>query len=238
MQVVILCGGMGTRLRERTQEIPKPLIDIGGRPILWHVMKTYAHHGYRDFLLCLGYKGEKIEQYFANTEAAQKEGWAIHFVDTGLETNTGGRIKRIEGLISGERFFATYADGLADIDLEALLSFHRSHRKIATITAVQPLSPFGLLQLGNDGQVVRFQEKPQLQEWVNGGFFVFEREIFNYLTEDSILEREPFEVLAREGQIMAYKHLGFWRCMDTYKDTITLNSLWQARRAPWKVWRA
>lgn len=257
MKVVILCGGKGTRLREKTEEIPKPLIEIAGRPILWHVMKLYAHFGYRDFILCLGYKGEKIKEYFVELNSWRRsnfvlslgegkgqirvldndlEPWNIAFIDTDLETNTGGRIKKVEQYIEGNLFMATYADGVADIDINALVEFHKRHGKIATVTAVRPLSQFGIMQLYRDDRVMEFKEKPRLNDWVNGGFFVFDRRIFSYLDEDSVLEHKPFEGLARNGQIMAYKHEGYWGCMDTYKDVERLNSLWQSGQAPWKIW--
>lgn len=257
MKIVILCGGRGTRLREKTEEIPKPLVEIGGRPILWHVMKLYAHFGFRDFLLCLGYKGVKIKEYFVESNTwrlndfslslgnngskiklldNEQERWNIAFIDTGLDTKTGGRIKKIQPCIKGDLFMATYADGVADIDVNALLEFHKRHGRIATVTAVRPASQFGIMQLDGNGRVAEFMEKPRLNDWVNGGFFVFDHRVFDYLEENSILEQEPFERLAEEGEIMAYRHEGYWACMDTYKDTATLNGLWRSRRAPWEMW--
>lgn len=256
MKVVILCGGKGTRLREATEEIPKPLVEIGGRPILWHVLKHYVHFGFRDFVLCLGYKGVKIKEYFLESNswrqsdfalslgnngakikslATNTQRWNIAFIDTGLDTKTGGRIKRVEPYVKGDLFMATYADGLADIDINALLEFHRRHGRIATVTAVRPASQFGIMQVEGDGRVAEFMEKPRLNDWVNGGFFVFDRRFFSYLQEDAVLEREPFEQLAIEGEIMAYRHEGYWACMDTYKDTATLNGLWSSRPAPWEM---
>ncbi|MGE5620255.1 MAG: glucose-1-phosphate cytidylyltransferase [Sphingomonadaceae bacterium] len=259
MKVAILCGGKGTRLQEKTESIPKPLIEIGGRPILWHIMKLYSHHGFNDFVLLLGYKGEKIKEYFVDGDRWRRhnftlvtapgaepqieylhrdsEEWRITFVDTGLETNTGGRIKKAQPYIEGATFMATYGDGVADIDLQALVSSHRSHGKMATVTAVSPLSQFGILRVDDDGAVTQFVEKPRMREWVNGGFFVFERAVFDYLEEDSILEREPLQRLAEEGQIHAYRHTGFWACMDTYKDAVTLDNLWNTRQAKWKLWK-
>ncbi|MFQ5923631.1 MAG: glucose-1-phosphate cytidylyltransferase [Anaerolineales bacterium] len=257
MNIVILCGGKGTRLREKTEEIPKPLVEIGGRPILWHVMKLYAHYGIQDFILCLGYKGVQIKEYCVNSNTwrlsnfslstggngskirlldSELERWNIAFIDTGLDTRTGGRVKRIQPYIKGDLFMATYADGLADIDISALLEFHKRHGRIATVTAVRPASQFGIMQLNGDGRVAEFVEKPRLNEWVNGGFFVFDYRFFDYLEENSVLEQEPLERLAQEGEIMAYRHEGFWACMDTYKDTATLNSLWRSHQAPWEMW--
>jgi glucose-1-phosphate cytidylyltransferase len=235
MQVVILCGGRGTRLREQTEFIPKPLVEIGGLPILWHVMKIYAHFGFTDFILALGYLGHRIKDYFLpyGGEAAE---WRILFADTGQDTPTGGRIKALERFIEGDTFLATYSDGLADLDLSALLAFHRAHGRLATLTAVRPYSQFGLLDLEETGRIARFREKPRLEDWVNGGFFVFERGVFDYLQPDSTLERDPFERLAADGEIFAYRHEGFWACMDTYKDTEVLNQLWNSGQAPWRVW--
>jgi glucose-1-phosphate cytidylyltransferase len=255
MQVVILCGGKGARLKEKTQYIPKVLVEVGGRPILWHIMKGYAAFGYTDFVLCLGYLGEKVREFFgkdgvgidnrspgvmaADTIHYHKTGgdpWRITCVDTGLETNTGGRIRRVAPYVEGETFFATYGDGVADLELPAVLEFHRRHGRVATLTAVNPISQFGILELDGGGLITAFREKPHMKEWVNGGFFVFERAIFDYLHDDSILERAPFERLARERQIVAYQHRGFWACMDTYKDTVMLDDLWRAGKAPWKMW--
>lgn len=259
MQVVILCGGRGTRLREQTEWIPKPLVEIGGLPILWHVMKLYAHFGFTDFILALGYLGCRIKDYFLHYESWRTRNfrlhfnpdrgsgrveytspdtteWRILFAETGQDTPTGGRIKALQDLIEGETFLATYSDGLADLDLAALLAFHRAHGCLATLTAVRPFSPFGLIDLGEGGRITRFREKPRLQDWVNGGFFVFERGIFDYLCPDSVLERDPFERLAAAGEIWAYQHEGFWGCMDTYKDTEVLNQLWNSGQAPWRIW--
>jgi glucose-1-phosphate cytidylyltransferase len=258
MKVAILCGGKGTRLQERTESIPKPLIEIGGMPILWHIMKIYAHFGFNDFVLLLGYKGNKIKEYFVEAEAWRRndftlttepgsapriechqpeaEDWRITFVDTGLETNTGGRIKRAQRYLDGSTFMVTYGDGVADIDLHALLDCHQQHGRLATVTAVRPLSQFGILRIDESGAVREFVEKPRMQDCVNGGFFVFEPDVFEYLDEDSVLEREPLEHLARDGQIMAYGHSGFWNCMDTYKDAVALDNLWNSKQARWKLW--
>jgi len=258
MKTVILCGGRGTRLGEHGASVPKALIEIGGRPVLWHILKLYAHHDYDDFILCLGYLGEEIKRYFLEhhwlysdftlemsragdfqlqKHQASGEDWRITFADTGLDTNTGGRLKRVQKYVGDdEEFFVTYGDGLADIDLRALLRFHLEHGRLATITAVNPRSTFGLLKLDVDGAVTDFQEKPVIAEWINGGFFVFNRRIFDYLDEDAVLEQAPLERLARERQLMAYRHAGFWKCMDTYKDHLEFNQLWDAGQAAWKVW--
>jgi glucose-1-phosphate cytidylyltransferase len=250
MKVVILCGGKGTRLKEHTEYIPKPLVEIGHYPILWHVMKIYAHSGFTDFVLCLGYKGEKIREYFASGPNARVltadqieyrdnggEAWHITFADTGPETNTGGRVKLIEPHIDDDTFLVTYGDGVSDVNLRALLDYHRSHQRTATLTSVQPLSQFGILDIDEQGCIQHFREKPRMNVWVNGGFFVFNRSIFEYLGPNDVLEGEPFERMAAQRQIMAYQHRGFWACMDTYKDTLTLNELWSTDRAGWKLWQ-
>jgi glucose-1-phosphate cytidylyltransferase len=230
--VVILCGGRGTRLREQTQTIPKPLVEIGGRPILWHVVRIYAEQGFRRFLLCLGHRGELIQQFVKAGELP--EGLTVECVDTGEETPTGGRIALVRDRLEGERFCATYADGVADIDLAALLDFHADHGGLATMTVVRPELQFGVARLDGDDIVEGFAEKPRFEGWINGGFFCFEPEVLDYLDEDSVLEREPLERLASDRQLRAYRHTGFWDCMDTYKDAVLLNDLWAADRAPWK----
>ncbi len=256
MKVVVLCGGRGLRLRGEV-EVPKPLVEIGGRPILWHVMRCFAHFGFKDFVLCLGYRGDAIKEHFVRGEPwrhgdfvlqANADGsvsvtplsmqeWRIHFVDTGLETATGGRVKRVAHLLSEEpEFFVTYADTLSDLDLRKLLEFHRSHGKLATLTAVRPKFPFGLLTLSPDGEVKRFAEKPRMRKWINGGFFVFRREVLDLLTVDSSLESDLLPQLAKRGELMAFRHEGFWACMDTYKDVLELNRLWDEGKAGWKVW--
>jgi glucose-1-phosphate cytidylyltransferase len=256
IKVVILCGGLGTRLREETEYRPKPLVDIGGRPILWHIMKLYAHHGFRDFVLCLGYRGNMIKDYFLNYEAmnndftmclGRQHGITYHdehmeqdfhvtLAETGLETMTGGRVKRIEKYID-DIFLVTYGDGVADLNINALVDFHRSHKRLATVTTVHPISRYGVLDVDGDGKVLDFIEKPQLHGWINAGFFVFDRKVFDYLGgDDCFLEREPLERLARDGQLMAYRHSGFFFAMDTYREYEYLNQLWASGRAPWKVW--
>jgi len=230
--VVILCGGRGTRLREATQTIPKPLVEIGGRPILWHVIRIYAHQGFQRFVLCLGHRGEPIEQFVRDD--GLPEGLAIECVQTGEETPTGGRIARVRERLGGGRFCATYADGVADIDLNALLDFHKGHGALATMTVVRPRLQYGVARLDGEGMVEGFEEKPQFEGWINGGFFCFENGVLDYLGDDSVLEREPLERLAADGELRAYRHTGFWDCMDTYKDAVMLNDLWAAGRAPWE----
>lgn len=231
--VVILCGGKGTRLKEYTDYIPKPLIEIGGHPILWHIMKLYSYFGFNNFILCLGHMGDEIKKYFLKFP---EENWNIIFADTGLETNTGGRIKLVEPYIKGETFMVTYGDGLADIDLNKLLIFHQSYGHIATLTVVNPKSSFGILECDETGKITKFQEKPFLDYFVNGGFFIFNRKIFKYLDNNPILERDTMERLIANREIFGYKHKGFWCCMDTYKDTIKLNKLWSSGQAKWEVW--
>jgi glucose-1-phosphate cytidylyltransferase len=233
MKTVILCGGRGTRLGEHGESVPKALINIGGKPIIWHLLKIYSHYGINDFILCLGFLGDKIEQYLVEN----KEDWRIKFAETGLDTNTGGRLKKVEKHLDGvEDFCVTYGDGLANVDLKKLLEFHQSHGKTGTLTAVHPFSNFGLIKLDEVNAVTEFQEKPRLKEWINGGFFVFNRRIFAYLDEDCILEREPLENLATERELIAFPHTGFWKCMDTFKDNLEFNQLWDSGRADWKVW--
>jgi glucose-1-phosphate cytidylyltransferase len=231
--VVILCGGQGTRLRERTESLPKALIEIGGRPILWHVIEIYAAQGFERFILCTGYLGEQIEQ-FARSDSAPR-GVTLEAIDTGLETPTGGRIKLAQGLIGAQTFCATYVDGIADIDLDALLSFHRGHGEMATVSVVRPHLQWGVAHLDGDGRVEGFVEKPRTEHWINGGFFCLEPGVFDYLSEDSVLERGPLEQLAAAGRLRAFRHEGFWDCMDTYKDAVVLNQLWSAGEAPWRT---
>lgn len=253
MRVVILCGGYGTRLSEETQVKPKPLVEIGGRPILWHIMKIYAQYGHTDFLLALGYKGEVIKDYFLNYHARSSdltialktgdihysnpdaEDWSVSLVHTGTESMTGGRLLRLKTHLQSQgTFMLTYGDGVADVDLDALLAFHRSHGKLATVTAVRPSARFGDLAI-EEGQVFAFQEKPQSGAgWINGGFFVFEPAVIDYIDDDAtILEKAPLESLARDGQLMAYQHHGYWQCMDTLRDKNALQELYEQGKAPW-----
>lgn len=238
MKVVILCGGQGTRLREHTERIPKPLVPIGERPIVWHIMRQFAHHGFDQFVLCLGYKGHKIREYFEHGEGSH-EPWQVELVDTGEHAMTGARVKRVAPFIDGERFMLTYGDGVADIDVPALLATHRGHGQIGTVTGVHPPARFGELMIRND-QVVAFSEKPQVRDtWINGGFFVFERCFLDSLDDDDscILERGPLERLAAAGGLHVYRHTSFWQCMDTWRDYRFLNERWSAGAAPWATWQ-
>ena len=254
MKVVILAGGLGTRLAEETEIKPKPMIEIGGYPILWHIMKHYAHYGFKDFFVALGYKGEIIKRYFLDysglsgsmtinlssgeveTQAKECEDWVIHLIDTGKMTPTGGRVKRLQPSLSNETFMVTYGDGVCSINFGDLLRFHKSHGRIATVTAVRPPARFGGLIFDGD-LVAEFTEKPQIGEgWINGGFLVFEPEVFEYLRDDSSLEADVLERLAADKQLVAHRHDGFWQCMDTMRDKLLLESLWQSGEVPWKVW--
>lgn len=233
--VAILCGGRGTRLQEHTQAMPKPLVEIGGWPIVWHVIQLYAAQGFTRFLLATGYKGEMIERFAA--EQAWPQGVSVECFDTGLDTQTGGRIKKLAAELAGDgTFCATYADGVADIDLASLLDFHSDHGGLATMTVVRPTLQFGVTELASDGRVTGFREKPRSDHWINGGFFCFEQAVFDYLESDSVLERAPLERLAGANELRAHRHEGFWECMDTYKDSIELNDLWASGEAPWRVW--
>jgi glucose-1-phosphate cytidylyltransferase len=257
VKVVILCGGQGTRLREETEYRPKPLVLVGQRPVLWHIMKLFAHHGFQDFVLCLGYRGWMIKEYFLNYEALNndfviqlgretkidyldrhgEQDFGVTLADTGQETMTGGRVKRIRRYVDGDTFMVTYGDGLSDVDIKSLLAFHKAHGKLATITGVQPASRFGILTLTDKGQVTSFAEKPKMDGWASAGFFVFSTKIFDYLTDDQcILEREPLERLTSEGELMVYRHDGFFYAMDTYREYQLLNEMWDRNEAPWKVW--
>jgi glucose-1-phosphate cytidylyltransferase len=233
-QVAILCGGRGTRLQAHSPTLPKPLVEIGGRPILWHVVQIYLAQGFRRFLLLTGYQAQLIERF------ASESDWPadaqVTCLDTGLDTPTGGRVWRAAAALGVERFCLTYADGVADIDLHSLLADHDSHRPTATMTVVRPELQFGVAELDGDGCVQGFVEKPRSEHWVNGGFFCLEPGVFEVLDEGAVLEREPLAELAAQGQLQAFRHLGFWDCMDTYKDALLLNDLWQGGQAPWKVW--
>jgi glucose-1-phosphate cytidylyltransferase len=257
MNVLILAGGQGTRMREETEYRPKPMVEVGGRPVLWHIMKTYAHYGLRDFVICLGYKGAHIKEYFLNYQVMSndftihlggkqsivhhdehdEQDFSVTLAETGLNTMTGGRVRRAGRYIKGDTFALTYGDGLANVNIRDLLAFHKSHGKLATLTAVQPTSRFGLLDLASDGKVRTFAEKPRLDGWISGGFFIFDRRVLDYIEGDqTVLEREPMERLAAEGQLMAFKHPGFFFAMDTYREYKLLNDMWDANAAPWKVW--
>jgi glucose-1-phosphate cytidylyltransferase len=231
--VVILCGGRGTRLRERTESVPKALVEIGGRPILWHVIQIYAAQGFDRFLLATGYMGEAVAEFAADER--WPKGVRVEAIDTGLDTPTGGRVAAQGERLGGEAFCVTYADGVADIDLEAQLEFHRAHGSLATVTVVQPDLQWGVAELDGD-RVAGFVEKPRSEHWINGGFFCFEPGVLDYLDPGSVLEREPLSRLAADGRLHAFRHEGFWDCMDTYKDAVVLNDLWAAGRAPWRIW--
>ncbi len=257
MKVVILAGGFGTRISEESHLKPKPMIEIGEKPILWHIMKIYSHYGYNDFIICLGYKGYCIKEYFAhyflhesdvtfdfryaNQQIVNShcvEPWRVTLVNTGLNTMTGGRVKRVQPYISNETFMLTYGDGVADIDINKLIDFHRAHGKLATVTATQPGGRFGALDLSEANFVSGFQEKPKGDgAWINAGFFVLEPGVFDFIKDDStVFEKEPLENLAKSSQLAAYKNTGFWQPMDTLRDKNQLEALWQAGKAPWKVW--
>ena len=228
--MAILCGGRGARLQEHTRSIPKPLVEIGGRPILWHVIQIYLAQGFHRFLLLTGYKGEQIAAFVA----AERWPAEVECLDTGEDTPTGGRVHRAASALQ-DRFCLTYADGVADIDLEALLRFHAEHGAAATMTVVRPRLPFGVAEMNGDGVVRGFAEKPRSEHWVNGGFFCLEPAALEFIEPDSVLEHEPLERLAQQGQLRAFRHYGFWDCVDTYKDAVELNDLWAAGRAPWRV---
>jgi len=254
LQTIILAGGLGTRLSEETVSKPKPMVEIGDQPILWHIMKSYARFGYENFLIALGYKGEVIKDYFLNYRNRRNsvfirlttgeirpleeraEDWNVGLIDTGLTTETGGRVRRMREFVEGT-FMMTYGDGLANIDIAELVAYHKSHGKLATVTATRPAARFGGLRC-NGGRVTEFREKVQLDEgWINGGYFVLEKEVLDYIGgDDVVFEREPMEALAKEGQLMAYRHHGFWQPMDTLREVKVLNQMWDGGTAPWKVW--
>ncbi len=233
--MAILCGGRGTRLQESTQAIPKPLVEIGGMPIVWHVIQLYAVQGFRRFLLATGYRGELIERFAAAWQ--WPAGVSVECVDTGLDTPTGGRIRLLQAhLAEAGLFCVTYADGVADIDLDALLAFHCAHGALASMTVVRPQLQFGVTELARDGRVTGFREKPTSEHWINGGFFCFAAGVLDYLDAGSVLERAPLERLAAAGELRARRHEGFWGCMDTYKDAVALNDMWSSGQAPWRLW--
>ena len=256
MKVVLLAGGFGTRLSEETEIKPKPMVEIGGKPILWHIMKTYSHYGYNDFIICLGYKGYVIKEYFANyflhmadvtfdmannkMEVHHKhaEPWKVTLVDTGANTMTGGRIKRIQPYIGNEPFMATYGDGVSDVNISELVQFHKDHGKIGTMTSVQTSGRFGSLEISGNNSVSSFIEKPKGDgSWINAGFFVFQPEIFNYIDGDStVFERKPLETIAKKKELYSFKHSGFWQPMDTQREKVELENHWVSSKAPWKVW--
>jgi glucose-1-phosphate cytidylyltransferase len=257
MKVVILAGGFGTRISEESHLKPKPMIEIGERPILWHIMKIYSHYGFYDFIICLGYRGYFIKEYFAHYYLHEAdvtfdfrgsndmvihshfvEPWKVTLVNTGFDTMTGGRVKRIQSYVGQEPFMMTYGDGVANIDLNALVEFHKSHGKLATISATQPTGRFGMVSIDADSRVIGFKEKPKGNgDWVNAGFFVFDPRVFSYIEGDrTVFEREPLEYLAADQQLMVYRHEGFWQPMDSLRDKNQLEDMWGSGKAPWKVW--
>ncbi len=256
MKVAILAGGFGTRLAEETEIKPKPMVEIGGRPILWHIMMHYSYYGFKNFTIALGYKGEIIKKYMVDyypiysdltvnlksgkviVHDGPKQDWTVELVNTGIRTQTGGRIKKLAPYLGNETFMLTWGDGVSDVNLQKLLTFHQSHGKLATVTAVRPPARYGYMKFDED-RVHEFTEKPQIGEgWINGAFFVLEPEVFNYIDgDDTIWEREPLERLAKDGQLMAYRHTSFWQCMDTLREKYILESLWQSGKAPWKIWK-
>ena len=258
MKVVILAGGRGTRINEETEILPKPMVEIGGKPILWHIMKIYSHYGFNDFVICLGYRGYMIKEYFSHyfmhmsditidlskneniIHTSNSEPWKITLVDTGLETMTGGRLNRVKKYLDKETFMLTYGDGLANVDIKNLVKSHKQGGETATLTAIQHVGKFGILDLDKNDQISSFLEKPRGEGgWINGGFFVLEPGVFDFIPEGdtAVWEREPLEMLAKKGQLHAYKHDGFWSCMDTLRDKIELEKIWQSENAPWKVWK-
>jgi glucose-1-phosphate cytidylyltransferase len=258
MKVVIFAGGLGTRLMEETDARPKPMVEVGGKPILWHIMKSYSHYGFNDFIVCLGYKGSYIKDYFCNyflynsdvsielknnkidVHYTSSESFRVTLVDTGQNTKTAGRLKRVQKYLGNESFMLTYGDGLADLNIHELVKFHHTHGKIATVTAVQPEARFGGMELDTQGNVIKFREKPKGDgRWINGGFFVLNSEVFSYLDgemDQTMWEDSPLESLSANGELVAYKHRGFWKCMDALRDKIELENLWQSHEAKWKVW--
>lgn len=255
MKVVLLAGGLGTRLREETEFRPKPMVPVGGHPILWHIMKHFASYGHKDFVICAGYRGDVIRQYFRDFETMnsdftvkigsktevichgelEESGWTVTVAETGQETMTGGRLFKVKDYVGNETFICTYGDGLSNVNIKELVQFHKKHGRIATVTTVRPISRFGVLDLKEDGTVERFREKPQADGWINAGFFIFEPTIFNYLNSSSVLETEPLSTLAKEGELIAFRHEGFWQPMDTFRELTILNEMWDTNSAPWKV---
>lgn len=256
MQLIILAGGLGTRLREETEFKPKPMVEIGNRPIIWHIMNSFASHGVSEFVVCAGYRGDVIKDYFLNYQVRTSDfrvllasqptvelvgetrapGWSVTVVDTGHNTMTGGRLRRVEEHVRGDTFMVAYGDGLSDLDVSSMVHFHRSHGRTATVAAVRPSSRFGVMDLAENGKVERFREKPQMDDYVNAGMFVFNRNIFQYLRDDdTVLEQNPLQRLASEGELVAFRHESFWQPMDTYREYLLLNELWSSGSAPWRT---
>ena len=254
MKTIILCGGRGMRLNEETEYRPKPLVPVGNRPILWHIMQNYAYYNFREFILCLGYRGDMIKEYFLNYKTMsndctvhigrqhevtydklnEEHEYHVTLADTGLESMTGGRLKKVQKYVDDDTFMLTYGDGVADLDIQALLAYHKAHGRCATVTAVHPVSHYGVLTIGKNGNIADFAEKPVMNDWMSAGFFVFNRKVFDYLgNDDCILEQGPLQRLAQEGQLMAYKHEGFFFSMDTYRDYRHLNDMWDKGQRPW-----
>lgn len=255
MKAIILAGGLGTRMREETEFRPKPMVEVGGRPVLWHIMKNLAVFGIEDFIIATGYRSQMIKDYFLHYEAwnndftiglggrrvqfhgaHEESDWKVTIAFTGESTMTGGRVLRASQYVDGERFLVTYGDGLADVDIGALVAFHEDQGTLATVTTVQPLSRFGVMDVDDDGRVQRFREKPRVQGWINIGFFIFEPEVVGYLDPECILEQEPLTRMASDGQLSAYRHPGFWQPMDTYREYRLLNDMWDQGQAPWRLW--
>lgn len=256
MKAVLLAGGLGTRMREETEFRPKPMVEVGGRPVLWHIMKVLSQQGISEFVICAGYKGEQIKNYFYNYGAVNQDftvtlgdpsslivhgshdefEWTVTVADTGPKTMTGGRIKKVQKYLSNEPFLCTYGDGIADVDIAGLQAHHAAHGKIATMTTTQPTSRFGVVDVNSDGDVESFREKPRTNDWINIGYFMFNPDVFAYLEDNSVLEEEPLHNLAKDGQVSAFRHSGFWQPMDTYRESQALNELWDSGSAPWKIW--
>ena len=255
MEVIILCGGKGTRLREETEFKPKPMVEIGGRPIIWHIMKLYSYYGFKDFILCCGYKQQVIKEYFLNYrfmnsdvtiglgrggkttfQNSHDEDWTVTLADTGLETKKGARIRKVEQYITGDRFMVTYGDGVSNVNIHQLIRYHESQATLATFTGVHPISRFATVDRDSKGKIVDWNEKKKLEGYMNAGFFVLERAVLDYIQGDVELEEEPMKQLAREGNLAMYQHDGFWQCMDTYRDYLFLEGLWKNEDAPWKLW--
>jgi glucose-1-phosphate cytidylyltransferase len=237
MQVVILCGGEGARLLPKTEKIPKPLITIGEKPILWYIMKIYSKYHHTDFILCLGYLGNKIKEYFQKPENIEDD-WNITFVNTGLKNNKGERLKKVKDYIKNEIFLVSYGDDISDVNINEVIEFHKKNNKIATLTAINPTFQFGVLEMNNNDEIIGFKEKPKLEYWINGGYFVFNKKIFNYIKEGWDLEKETFEALAKDRQISAFKHKGFWKSMNTLKDAIELNEMWKKNELKKILWKS
>lgn len=256
MKVVILCGGKGTRLRDETEYKPKPMVEIGDRPILWHIMKCYSHYGFNDFILCMGYRHQSIRDYFLNYRhmnsdvtvslgsgdisipyEVHDENWNVTLAYTGPETKKGARIKLVNRYLDNQRFMLTYGDGVSDVDIGKLISNHEQSGALATFTGVQAISRFATVEQDTSGKIVQWSEKKPLEDYINGGFFVMEPEVLDYISGDVELEEEPMRLIAEDGKLSMYKHHGFWQCMDTYRDYLYLNDLWNTGEAPWKVWR-